>query len=511
MDSAPSTSRRSLRVLLARGFAHRALLVAIPVVALPLAAWLGMPRLSATPKKAGPEMCVAERGTFVHDVTEHGDVESADNVEVRCEVESYGGGVMILWIIPEGTYVEPVPDWEPEEPGEEPPDLLVKLDSSALKDRLVQQQITCNTSEALLIQAENNLETALISREEYLEGTYLQASQKLEGNISLAEEELIRAEQYLSDSEILHGKGFISDRKLRADEFDVQGKKIDLARARTAKDVLDKYTRPKRLLDLEAQVSVAEAGLESRRHSHHINLEKLAEIEEQIAKCTIRAPQAGQVVYANVTDYGGGQQIVIEEGTKVRQRQVIIRLPDPRNMQVKAKINEARVSLLEQGMPAGVELDAFPDVQLAGTVKKVSEYPLPSAWYAGNVKEYEAIIKIDEVPKNMEMRPGMTAKVSIRVERIADTLQLPVQAVFEHGRKHFCVLRNGRGYEAREVVIGPTNDKEVVIAKGLEEGEPVVLKAASVRDDLDLPEIERQPKPDRDTAAADPGVLVGGT
>jgi len=510
MDSAQSTSRRSLRSFLARGFAHRGLLFAIPMVAaVPLVAWLGLPRLSATSEKTGPETCAAERGTFIHDVTEHGNVESADNVEVRCEVPSYGGGVMILWIIPEGTYVTPVPDWEPQEPGEEPPDLLVKLDSSELEDRLVQQKITCNTSEALLIQAENYLETASIAREEYLQGTYVQTKKKLEGNISLAEEELIRAEQYLSDSQTLHGKGFISNRQLQADEFDVEGKKIDLERARTAKDVLDKYTKPKRLLDLEADVNVAESRLEWRKHSHHINLKKLADLEEEIAKCTIRAPQGGQVVYANVTDRRGRQEIVIEEGTRIRERQVIIRLPDPKNMQVKAKINEARVSLLEPGMSARVELDAFPDVKLTGTLRKVSEYPLPSAWYAGSVKEYEAIVKIDDFPERLEMRPGMTAKVSIRVERLEDVLRLPVQAVFEHGRKPYCVLHNGRDYEAREVVVGPTNDKEVVIAKGLEEGERVVLGAASYRDQLDLSEPD--PKTERETAAADPGSLPGGS
>ena len=477
------------------------------VAAVPLVAWLGLPRLSLAPEEGGPEMHVVRRGTFIHNVIEQGNVESADNVEVRCEVESYGGGVMIIWIIPEGTYVEPSPDWEPEEPGEEPPDLLVKLDSSALEDRLVQQQIACNTSEALLIQTENNLETALIAKEEYLEGTYVEGKKKLEGNISLAEEELIRAQQYLSDSEILHGKGFISDRKLQADEFDVERKKIDLERARTAKDILDKYAKPKRLLDLEADISIAQARLESREHSHHLNVEKLAEIEDQIAKCTIRAPQAGQVVYANVTDHHGQQEIVIEEGTKVREHQAIIRLPDSRNMQVKAKINEARVSLLEEGMPANIELDAFPDVKLTGTVKKVNEYPLPSSWYSGNVKEYEAIVKIDAFPENVEMRPGMTAKVSIRVGRIDDAIQLPVQAVFEHGRKHYCVVRDGDGLEAREVVIGSTNDKEVVIAEGLEEGEPVVLGAASYRDELDLPEV----KPEPETAATDPGDRPGET
>jgi len=158
-------------------------------------------------------------------------------------------------------------------------------------------------------------------------------------------------------------------------------------------------------------------------------------------------------------------------------------------MQVKAKINEARVSAVEAGMSAKIELDAFPDMKLTGTVEKVSEYPLPSAWYSGNVKEYETTIKIDSFPKDLEMRPGMTAKVSIRVEQIGDVLTVPVQAVFEHGGKYYCVLRREEDLEAREVTIGSTNDKEVVIEKGLDMGEQVVLGAALHRDKLDLPEL----------------------
>ena len=471
-------------------FTYRGLLFAIPVVAaVPLVAWFGLPRLSLSSEEKGPMMHVVQRGSFVHDVTENGNVESANNVEIRCEVESHGAGTMIIWIIPEGTYVEPVPDWEPKEPGEEPPDLLVKLDSSALEDKRIQQQIVCNSSKAAVTQAENNFKTSVIAKEEYIEGTYLEEKKKLEGNISLAEEELIRTQQYLSDSKVLHAKGFISDRELQADEFDLERKKIDLERAMTSMEVMEKYTKPKTLLQLEANINIAQAKLESEKHSHQLDLDKLAEYEEQIAKCTIRAPQAGQVVYANVTDRRGGQETVIEEGTMLRERQEIIRLPDPENMQVKAKINEARVSAVEAGMPVKIELDAFPDRKLTGTVEKVSEYPLPSAWYSGNVKEYETTVKIGSFPKDLQMRPGMTAKVSIRVEQIDDVLTVPVQAVFEHGGKHYCVLRKGEDLEARQVTIGSTNDKGVVIEKGLEMGEQVVLGAALYRDKLDLPEL----------------------
>jgi RND family efflux transporter MFP subunit len=469
------------------------LLFAIPVVAaVPLIAWFGLPRLSTSSDDGGPIMHAVQRGNFIHDVTEHGNVESANNVEIRCEVESHGAGTMIIWIVPEGTYVKPAPDWEPSEPGEEPPDLLVKLDSSSLEDKRIQQQIVCNSSKAAVTQAENNFKTAVIAKEEYLEGTYLEQKKRLEGAISLAEEELVRAEQYLTDSQVLHAKGFISDRELQTDELELQRKRIELERATTEMEVLEKYTKPKRLLTLDADINVAQARLDSEKHSHKLDLDKLEEYEEQIAKCTIRAPQPGQVVYANVTDRRGGQEIVIEEGTMIRERQEIIRLPDPENMQVKAKINEARVSAIEDGMPARIELDAFPDMKLTGTVEKVSEYPLPTSWFAGNVKEYETIVKIDSFPKDLEMRPGMTAKVSIRVEQLDDVLTVPVQAVFEHGSKHYCVFRNGDQMQARQVSVGSSNDKEVVITEGLEAGDQVVLGAALYREDLGLPEIESE-------------------
>ncbi len=489
MRRAAPTVRRFSRPRPAKGATYRGLLFAIPVVAaVPMIAWFGLPKLTHPSEEGGPAMRTVGRGRFVHDVTEHGNVESASNVDICCEVESHGGGVMILWIIPEGTYVEPVPDWKPEQPGEEPPDLLVKLDSSALEEKWMEQQIACNSSEATLIQARNVYQTALIAREQYVEGTFPQAKLTKESKIFVAEEELRKAEDTLAFNREQLAMGYVTDLQVQADEFRVEKAKKDLSEAETDLEVLENYTRKRMLGELESDIKVAKARLDSREHSHRIALEKLAEIQEQIDKCTIRAPRAGEVVYANVTDHHGHREVVIEEGITVRERQAIIRLPDATDMQVKAKINEARVSLIEVGMPATVELDAFSELELTGAVEKVNEYPLPSGWWAGNVKEYEAIIKINSLPEGLELRPGMTAKVSIRVEQRDDVLMLPVEAVFEHEGKHYCVLSKDRGLEARQVVIGSTNDKEVVVEQGLSEGEQVVLNAAGHRDQLDLPE-----------------------
>ena len=54
---------------------------------------------------------------------------------------------------------------------------------------------------------------------------------------------------------------------------------------------------------------------------------------------------------------------------------------------------------------------------------------------------------------------------------------VPVQSVSQHKSKHYTYVVKGREVEKREVSIGETNDKYVVIESGLEEDELVVLDA----------------------------------
>jgi len=162
-------------------------------------------------------------------------------------------------------------------------------------------------------------------------------------------------------------------------------------------------------------------------------------------------------------------------------------------MQVSARVNEATVELVQEGMPARMHLDAFEDVELAGSVQKINEYPEASS-YGVVVKEYETIIEVDELPKNeagepLNVRSGMTAEVKIHVQTLPDVLQVPVQAVFEHDGRHYCVQPDGERFRLRRVTIGSTNAKSVVILEGLEAGEQVMMGAASYRDELDLPQI----------------------
>lgn len=456
------------------GFSYRGLLIALAVLAVVLGlAYSVWPSLSSSSAGGDPLMHTVERGEFIHEVIDRGTVESSSNVEVRCEVRSKGsGGTTILEIIPEGTYVQPG-------------DVIARLDSSALEEQRVQQLIVCNSSEAAEIQARNAYETALIAKQEYEQGTYIEQLQALEAARVVAEENLRRARDYYEFSKRLAEKGYITRIQLETDEFSVRKAELDLQTAETKLHVLKEFTRRKELIRLESEIKTAEAKLRSAEATHRLDMEELARLESQIEKCTIRAPEAGQVVYANEEGYRGSREVIIEEGTQVYERQVIVRLPDPKRMQVKATISEGSISLIAADMPVRIRLDAFPDVELTGVVEKVNDYPEPSPWYVSSVKEYQTIVRIHDPPP--AMRAGLTAEVRILVEHLASVIRVPVQAVFEHGGKHYCVGGRPGDWQLLPVRLGPSNDKFVVIEAGLEAGQQIALNAAALREELDLP------------------------
>ncbi len=458
--------------------------------------WWFWPQFSFSAQDTGPLVHLAARSDFIHEITERGEIESASNVEIRCEVKSKGsGGTTILEIVPEGTYAEVG-------------DVLARLDSSALEDDRTRQQIVCNSSEAAVVKARNTYETALIAKQEYLEGQYHQEVQNIQSQIFLAEEDLRRAEEYLNYSNRLAAKGYVTALQLEADRFAVEKAKNQLDIAKTKLTVLEKFTRARMLKQHESDIATSQANYKAEEDSHRLDMEQLALIEEQIEKCTMVAPEPGQVVYANQVDRRGGQEVIIDEGEQVREGQVIIRLPDPKRMQVKAKINEARISQIAETMPAFIRLDAFPDRELSGVVTKVNEYPEPTSWHSANVKEYGTTIRIEGSPPGL--RPGLTAEVRILVERLTNVLQLPVQAVFEHGGKHYCIVPARSDLELRELTIGSTNDKTVVIRSGVEEGESVILNAAAHREKVTLPEVPDAAPSSNRPAGPDSSAASGG-
>jgi multidrug efflux pump subunit AcrA (membrane-fusion protein) len=454
--------------------------VAAIVVAGAAAVWFWWSRTDARPADSNLVLHQVSRGDFALTVTERGEVESAGVTEVVSEVKTKNTpGVGILRIIPEGTVVKKG-------------DFLVELDSSAFKEERTAQQIAVNTAEALVVESRNLYETALIAKQEYLDGTYVQERQTIESTVFVAEENLNRAQEYYDFSKKLAAKGYVNQLQLEADKFAVEKSRKELDAAKTKLKVLDEYTKAKMLKQLESAIAIAKAKWESEKNSYEIAVEKLQEIDDQIARCTITSPKDGTVVYAHDRQNWGGDEFVVKEGAVIRERQAIIRLPDPHLMRVALNVNESLIQYIRPGMAATVTPVGTGGRVLRGNVKSINQYAEPSGWRKANIKEYKALVSIDE-PAD-ELRSGMTASVTIRCADVPDAIQAPVQAVYAHGKDYYAFVYHDGEWEARALKCGPTNDKFFVIERGLEEGERVAMNPRAFVEEVKLPALPPEKK-----------------
>ncbi len=455
---------------------------------------------AATNPNATATTHTVKREQLIVTVNEDGNLESAKNLDIKCEI---AGGSAILWIIDDGTVVEA---------GAE----LVRLDQSNLEEQFRTQKGVYEKALASQIQAETDADAAEISVEEYVEGMYLKEMQLCEAQIKIALENQRSAQNILEHSLRMSRKGFVTPLQVEADQFAVQRSELDLKAAETSKTVLAKFTRAKTVKDLEGKRDAAKARNRSETAAVELEQGKLKRLEGQLAKAVIKAKQPGMVVYYKEGSRFGSSSTPIALGTVVRESQTIIQLPDLTQMQAKVPIHESKVELVKAGMRASLKVL---DRSLQGTVMYVGNQPEQKSWGQSAVKEYPAIVRIDSDATNL--KPGMTADVEILISDTKDVLTVPVAAVVDQAGSQFCWVQSASGPERRPLVLGATNDKMVEVKGGVLEGDQVILNPRAVvpdarvevkdekKDDVDTTKKFGQEKPFDPKTAGGPGAGAG--
>jgi len=394
-----------------------------------------------------------KRGDLLVTVTEDGSLESAENLDIKCEV---AGGTTIVWIIDDGKEVSK---------GTE----LLRLDGAKLSEDVSQQKIAYEKARAANIQASKDYAAAKIAVEEYVEGTFKKDLREAESKVAVAVGNLHSAENSLQHGERMFRKGYITPLQLEAQKTALERARLDLGTAEIGKDVLERFTRRKMVQELESKRDTAEAKRDSEKASLALEEAKLKRLTTQLEKCTVLAPKAGLVIYANERMFFGDRDSEVKAGMKVHEEETILRLPDLSKMRAKAAIHEAKVDQLRPGMRARIRVQ---DREFQGSVISVANRP-ENTWFLASTKKYPVKVDIDGNPK--DLRPGMTAEVEILVAHLQDVISLPVAAVAEKAGQVFCCVKKGSALERRNVVLGAGNDKFVEVKQGVEVGEELVL------------------------------------
>jgi len=473
-------------------------------VAVAVASYYGFRKWHAAPVEQ-TQFYKVKRGDMLISIVEGGALKAVKESIIRSEFE---GISRIISIVPEGTYVKE---------GQ----LLVELDSSDLKDRLNQQEVTFQNNDFAFIQAKENLsiqqslvesqlkeaelrvEFAKSDLEKYIEGDAPQQINTATNTIIIRKEQLQRAQDKLDWTQQLFKKGYASKSELEADGLSLMQTKISMGQAEEDLRLYRKYDLPKNQRRLEStweqagmelerlrhrtsnQLAQAQANLRTSERALELTAEKLKELKQQLENARIKAPQGGLVVYAS-SAFGDRGQMLIEEGAQVRQRQEIIKLPDVSQMIVEIRVHESHVLQIHPGLEAYVTIDSIPDRRLKAKVTKVAVLPnSQDRWMNPNLKVYSTDVLIeDELP---DLKPGASARAEIIVTNLVNALTVPLQTVTTVKGKQVCYVQQGTEVAPVPVVVGNFNDQYIEIRAGLKEGDQVALTPpAKAGEDIDL-------------------------
>ena len=228
-----------------------------------------------------------------------------------------------------------------------------------------------------------------------------------------------------------------------------------------------------------AQLALDEASVTQAQAS-------LDEAKVNLAYTDIVSPVDGVVVSRNVDV---GQTVAASFQTPT----LFLIAEDLTKMQVDTNVSESDVGRAAESQPATFTVDAYPGMPFRGVVAQVRNAPIT----VQNVVTYDVVIGVDN-PK-LELKPGMTANVTITTAHKDDALRVPTRALRfrppEPARDgavaapttppagtRVWLLDGARTPEPRAVETGIADDQYTEVVSGLDEGSRVItaIKRAPV-------------------------------
>jgi HlyD family secretion protein len=472
-------------------------------------------------------------------ITARGDIEPVESNDVLCNVKACGldraAAPTIRWIIANGAGVhrgQVVCELD-DGPWRQALDELKAPLEMARADWVYTGQnsaIVASQNQSDIQTAEVAVRLAAMDLEKYLRGDYEQTRKELENRISLAESDLEQWRERINWTERMVRKGFMNNCEARAERAGMQSAQLDLDRLRDEYRVLEKYTRKRVLHELEtrlaraksdlrrmkiqtrAKSSQAEAARALKETVYHQRLTRFGEIQSQLPRCVLTAPNDGVVAYATAAAAEWAPPAV---GEPVRCGQRLLSVSNLLKMEIKIGLknrcalassgdgnadpseeteigsrfwrlrglwplvfgvrNEDR-SRLYQGEPALIRLPAFPEHVLRGHVKQATLRAPRNSGQQDIEQVCAAQITVDD--RFEGLRPSMLAEVTILEKPIDHVLAVPVRALVpdpDSVSESLCFVDTAQGPEERNVTIGRHTSQLAEIRAGVKPGERIVV------------------------------------
>lgn len=220
-----------------------------------------------------------------------------------------------------------------------------------------------------------------------------------------------------------------------------------------------------------AAISLAEAVLADAKREWERVKNGPTEQDIAAAQATVEAAQAKLDHAQLLAPFTGTiTKVEVAVGDLVSSGLTAFRIDDLAAMYIDLQISEVDLPSLEVGQAAIIEFDAISDKEYAGEVTEIGMIGTVSQ----GVVNYTATVRITNA--DSDIRPGMTASVSIIIAQVEDALLVPNKAIrTSNGQRTVTVLFEGQQISV-PVTIGLVGDSlSEVTSDQVREGDVVVL------------------------------------
>ncbi len=219
----------------------------------------------------------------------------------------------------------------------------------------------------------------------------------------------------------------------------------------------------------QAEKEYEEAALQLKMSGEYLELLEKGKVRiagRQI-ESVIKAPISGCILEKNVNI---GDPVVpltsYQEGT------VLMTMADMDSLVFKGTVDEIDVGKLDLGMPVKIKIGALPDVEVPGTLDKISL----KAREESNSRMFPVEISIDDT-KIALLRAGYSANADIIIREVRDVLTIPERVVYFAGDSTYVEVAGNAGEREKVMVeTGLSDAIRVEVKSGLEEGREILEK-----------------------------------
>lgn len=225
----------------------------------------------------------------------------------------------------------------------------------------------------------------------------------------------------------------------------------------------------------QAEYDLAKREVELAKNGVNTAWVQLQVAEDRLNYCVITAPIDGVVIRRNVEP----GEVVTAGVTATVNGEPQMTVAQMDRLLLELDLNQVDVAKVSEGQEARILLDAYPGEEVKGIVSQIAAAGHLDS--ARGIDVFTVKVEVDPTQSEVEIKPGMTAEVRIRIGDYPDVVKLPAETVFEEDGKTWVwrVTDDGTGKhkEKVEITIGRRSDHEVEVTSGISAGDSFYAQA----------------------------------